>query len=213
MAISQSTFAQALDKMRPGLVLMARRLRRCHREDAEDLVGQVVLVALEHLADFDEATGDIGLRRWLNAILYRIVQNDFRRDARAPTIAPLEEALHVPSAETSASSTTAESFDFLPPSERQIVTDWLAGYGRVEVGKRRRLHRNTVAHRLHAALDRIRAEHPDFESLELAFALFTICSRRTVYRKPSAAWRPWRDRHPPEHGFHLKEKNSRKRVE
>jgi len=208
MAISKATFARALHTMRPGLVLLARRLRRCRHDDAEDLVGQAVLIALQHLGAFDETTGDPGLRRWLRSILLGIIRNEFQRDLRTPPISPLEDALTLPSSEVSPQSAIEAAFDYLPEAERQTIADWLAGYSREEIARRHRLHRNTVSERLDRAFLMIRERHPDSQSLEESIALFAACSRRTVYRKPRASWRPWRDHHPPQRHFYLRRKKS-----
>lgn len=201
MAISQSTFAQALRKLRPALVLTAKRMRRCRHEDAEDLASRVVVVALQRLDDFQEATGEAGLRRWLNAILHHVVMSDYQKEARSAQIEPLEGAVDLSADESGYDPTFEAVLDCLLPEDRKIVAAWLAGYRNREIAAGLRLHRNTVGHRLSRAFETIRARYDDPEALEQACALFAACARRTIYRKPAASWRPWRDRHPPERRF------------
>src|SRR5437868_2136452 len=92
MPVSQSSLAEEIRKLRPGLIQAARRLRRCRYEDAEDLVSDAVLSALTRLHEYDEKTGREGLKQWLIGILFRIVQRDHRQEAAQIMPEPLSAA-------------------------------------------------------------------------------------------------------------------------
>src|SRR4051812_24773904 len=94
MSLSASRFAAAVEEMRPRLIQAARQLRRCTIEEAEDLVSDAVVAALEMLPRFDERSGYDGLRRWLIGILDRIVQRSRRETAtQVETVALTEEVV------------------------------------------------------------------------------------------------------------------------
>jgi RNA polymerase sigma factor (sigma-70 family) len=202
MAITQSDFAVALRKLRPGLVQAARRLRRCNYDDADDLVSEVVLSALARLPEYTGGTGVNGLRRWLTGILHRAAQRDYREETFQIATEPLSEAEGLPAVDDAVDTSAFEdSIHTLPRTHRRLVFDWLDGYGQDAIARRNRLHRNTVAIRLEESFAILRLAFPDAETLTTTYALFAFCSRATVYRKPKSPWFPWLQQHPPERPF------------
>ena len=205
MAISQLDFANELRTLRPGLIQSARRLRRCGYDDAVDLVSQAVLLALHRVEEYDEDTGYNGLRLWLKGILQIVARSDYRHQARTVVTAPLSEAEHLPALKSSADCEFDNSLRGLPTFQRHLIADWVAGYSQDEIALRLRLHRNTIAVRLEEAFAALRMRFPDAEAMEHSYALFSDCSRRTIYRKPKAPWRPWQEQHPPEQSFRFRD--------
>jgi DNA-directed RNA polymerase specialized sigma24 family protein len=201
MPISRSEFATRLGPLRPRLVLMARRLRRCSVEDAEDMVSEVAAAALERLREFDAGSGEAGLQQWLVGILYFIARRDVRSQAFRVCSVPLAMADFDRVREPRIDPRFREMVRTLPANYRSLVLDWLDGYVQEEIAHRNRLHRNTVALRLEQAFAVLRTAFPDKEALEYSFALFNACSRVAVYRKPRGAWRSWAQQHPPELQF------------
>lgn len=197
MALSISEFAAAFEALRPLLKRSACQLRRCGEEDAEDLVSEVAVIAIELLPEYDEETGASGLRNWLKGILQRVVQRDYRNMRTRVSTVPIAEAADVPASDTDELAFD-RSVQSLPRGHRQIVADWLAGYSQDEIAQRNRIHRNTVAIRLEESFASLRVALPDAEALIFSFALFAVCSRPTIYRKPREPWLPWRLQHPPE---------------
>ena len=146
---TETDLAAALPSLRPALIRVARRLRRCSWEDAEDLVSETVLIALPLLSQYDPSTGSKGLRPWLLKILYRVIREDRKREARHMETAPLEAAVSIAASEPfTLSRQVRELFRSLPHNERILVNEWLAGYSQLEIARRHRLHRNTVRIRL-----------------------------------------------------------------
>jgi DNA-directed RNA polymerase specialized sigma24 family protein len=201
MQLSESEFASAVRLIRPSLVQTARRLRRCTSDDAEDLVSEVILVALPRLSEFDGRSGSIGLRRWLTAILHHQIQRDLRTARCRPAARSFEEMPGVEPVSDGTPHTPDHCAQLLPFSSRQPFLDWLEGCTHEEIARRNRIHRNTVAARLDTAFAALRAQYADAGELEYAYALFNACARATIYRKPTGVWLPWRRQHPPEAPF------------
>jgi RNA polymerase sigma factor (sigma-70 family) len=200
--MTPSSFAAALRKLRPGLVQTARVACRCGAEDAEDIVAEVVLVALKRLPAFSEDTGMVGLRRWLTTILQQIARRSFHASRRRVATVPAEQADEAWAAAGAGDPPKfEESVRCLSPVHRAIVLDWLDGRSQEEIAARNRIHRNTVACRLEAAFEILRRQYADVDALEHSYALFAACSRATVYRRPHAPWPVWSRQHPPEPAF------------
>lgn len=205
MTISQLDFAAMVRNLRPKLVQVVRRLLRCSYDEAEDVVSEVVVIALARLDDYDKATGIDGLRYWLITIVLRTAHYHARAETRREAMDSLAAARTVQTSELSTSERDfKDAIRSLRPDQGLLVMDWMDGYSQDDIARRLRIHRNTVAIRLEEAFDRMRIEFPDIESLEYSVALFAACSRVTVYRKPTASWLPWEEQHPPEAPFRRK---------
>lgn len=205
MAILESDFAAVVKTLRPKLIRSAIQWLRCSHDDAEDLIADVILTALSHLEEFDEKTGIEGLETWLSVMAHRTALRRARDDARHTGAVSIEEIRSTVVREVPAGAhELAEAICALPPDLGLVIVDWLEGYSNDDIARRLRLHRNTVSGRLEEAFARLRIKYPDADALEYVYALFAACSQVTIYRKPTASWMPWRDRHPPEQVFRPK---------
>ncbi len=199
MDMRRLDFAAAVNTLRPGLTLAARRMRRCSHDDAEDLVSEAIVIALDRLAELRPATELDGMRSWLLGILYFVARRDVRNSRRRVPTGPAADADCLPAGDESVEGADlTRVLQTLPTRQRKLVIDWLDGYTRTETARRNRLHRNMARIGLVEALSALRREYADEESLQYAYNLFAACSRVTIYRKPRGAWRPWAAQHPPE---------------
>ena len=199
MAISLTELAWSLQVIRPRLVHSIQMHFRCDCDEAEDIVSDAVLAALNQVGDFDENTGVEGL-------CYRLIARALLIGNHRVRAAAALDAAHIRADAKHAAAAQCEidlwdAVEKLPMSSRLLFTDWLAGYSHEEIAHRHSIHRNTIAGRLEEAFARLREAFPNEEAFEYSYALFAACSRVTVYRKPAAAWLPWNEQHPPDFVF------------
>ena len=122
-------------------------------EDAEDLVSETTFRALKMLPEFRAETGRDGLRSWLRRILMWVALEDRKRKTREIETTPLAGAqdMIAQDAEDRCEAPAVEAIRTLPPGQRMVVREWLAGDSQIAIARRHRLHRNTVANRLSLA--------------------------------------------------------------
>jgi RNA polymerase sigma factor (sigma-70 family) len=197
MTLSLSAFAWRLLPIRASLIRFACRKRPCSIEDAEDLVGESVRLALLILPQYDETTGQEGLMRWLQGILRIVILRDRERTAQQVDIVPIEDAVDVPAPHPhSRRDRLQPAIDCLPPKLRAVVCYHLDGYSQADIARLLKIHRNTVANRMELAEQALRVHFGSFERA-LDFDLFDACARVSIYERPRDVWLPWRHNHPP----------------
>ncbi len=199
MAISLTELACSLRVIRPRLLLATRMHFRCDCDEAEDIVSDAVLAAVNRVGDFDENLGIEGLCYRLIARALLIGNHRIRAATALDAAHGRAVAKHAASAQCEID--LRDAVEKLPMSSRLLFTDWLSGYSHEEIAHRHSIHRNTIAGRLEETFARLREAFPNDEAFEYSYALFVACSRVTVYRKPAAAWLPWNEQHPPDFVF------------
>src|SRR5207237_1269591 len=80
--MKQSEFEAVVASVRPKLVRYARTLFRCSYDEAEDLVSDVVVMALSRMEDFHAQRGLEGLQPWLTVMLQNLGARHVRDAAR-----------------------------------------------------------------------------------------------------------------------------------
>lgn len=195
--LTREGLERVLPAVRPALVQAARRLRRCNRDDAEDIVSETVLIALRRLHVFEGEPTPVAVRRWLYGILRHQVQGDVRTCShRLDPEAHARAELALRQASPSADTDPSRLMEPLPYSLRGLLKDWLAGYSLREMAKLHRISLNRAGARLSHAFEILRNRFQDADSLSASLNLFVYCSRVTIYRKPTGVWPYWNRRHP-----------------
>ena len=197
-SLTPDQFAAEMDVLRAGLVTYTRRTCPCTEADAEDLVQDVAVYALNRLERYDAETGTRGLTAWLKGIVgFHILR---LRDARRkePTTVPLVYGLPVA---TNPSTDMADALrphiDLLPDNLRNVVIDHLDGYLQADIARRNRVHVNTVANRMALAAQHLQCSFPSFEDLwDTSF--FNACSRHATYTPQNDMTKWWMNHHPSE---------------
>ncbi len=211
--LTPDQFAAMVEPLRAGLIAWAMQRKPCSREDAEDLYGEAVHLALLILPEFDASTGAEGLRKWMTGILRCAILTARQKEARRPKTAPIEAAAEEPAIapQVPPEKVIAEKLRVLPQHLADVVWLWYAGYSQTQIAREYALlemHRNTVANRLKAAFAILRENCPREDELTYDTELIDECSHVTIYRKPKCPWRPWRHNHPYEPSVSALARNS-----
>ena len=189
-SFTPAQFATAVEIMRPGLIKYASRIRPCGPDDAEDLVGEAIRLALLVLDEFDpEISSPV---TWMNGVLRIVILRDREKRQGEPTTVPLIHALPLPARpDASLRDAVRPHLDRLPIHLRSVVHSHLDGWTQEEIAWKLRITRNTVANRIALAGQQLQCAFPDFED-EWDRTFFDSCCRHAVYHKPSGMASYWR---------------------
>lgn len=203
MVLSLTEFAAKLPGLRPHLHKIVARKGPYSAEDAEDLVEEAICIALKKLGAIVVETSNEGLLLWLRGILIIVILRDRERRARSVKSVPLEAVAELPAPEPTVSprEELLRNIDTLPANQAALVRDWLDGYSQAELAWRNRIHRNTVANRLHLAYQQLAMPTADGDHLTYSASLIDYCSRVTIYHRPVGVRPSWRHTHPPDIRF------------
>lgn len=187
--LTPQQFNVLLPPIRPALLRHAAR--SCGKQNADDLIGNTVLIALQRLDRFDADTGASGLIRWLVAILDNLCLEFWRDKTRRETLLPNTEAVRL------ADSVPEENFDDLNSEldakiraapltrrQRECLTLTLSGKTQQEIADQLRLRQPTVAEHIAAARLRVQAADPDSVPPQM-LAFFRAVCQVTIYRRPT----------------------------
>jgi len=188
--LTAQEFAALIPQVRPSLLsLAAQRFGARSDDDAEDLVQETCLRALNHLADFRETTSQVSVLSWLTHLMSRIRSAERKQSAHRPILVELMEARNVVAPPIVMGQRPLP--DCLTDHEKALVQAWLDGYNQEEIAQGFRVHRNTVGNRLELAYEKLRKRLPREEELTYSFWLISECSKVTVYHKPVGVWPNW----------------------
>ena len=197
--LTEEAFAEALVDLRSTLISYACRTRPCPIDDAEDLVGEAVRLALLVLERFNPDS--CSLETWMTGILKVAILQDRRKATQRPITVPLIHAISIPSYPALPLRDAVQPhIDALPLKYRLIVRDHLDGYSQVAIARQYRIHPNTVANRMEMAEQMLKCSFPDFEG-DWDAGLLNFCSKTTLYHKPVGVWKSWMHSHPPDRVF------------
>lgn len=148
---------QIYEEYQSDLVRFASSLCR-HKEDAEDLVQQAFVKALDQCELFEQMH-PMQIRGWLLMTIRTTFIDQFRRERRKGVF---DETMEVPyEANIEDHLITSNLLSQLSDSLRIVVVlRYLEGYSSVEIGERLNLNPSTVRSRLSQAISQLRRAVP-----------------------------------------------------
>jgi DNA-directed RNA polymerase specialized sigma24 family protein len=197
-SLSPDQFAQEIDALRTHLQTYTARTCPCHEDDAQDLLQEATIDALRKLDQYDTQTGTPGLVAWMKKMLHIAILRRRNDQRKQPSTVPLVYALPIrANPSTDLVDALRPHIRLLPLHLRCVVTDHLDGYLQDEIGRRNRIHRNTVANRMELAGQQLQCAFPSFEGL-WDNQFFDECAVHATYIKQNDMTTWWMAHHPSE---------------
>ena len=200
-ALSLAQFDSQFNSLRPALVANARERIG---QDAEDVAGQLYLVARAHLESFNAETGAQGFARWLHFLLrQRIVDHVRASRARNRLIDP--RGLDATTSAAEQLGSTLESDDaraaltrsdlrhelkhrlrytHLSEQERDTLVSHANGASMRAIAKREGCTATTIWRRIHRAINKLKSCPMSLSCADADHYIWRLGTQVTIYRRP-----------------------------